>query len=236
MVESLLESRWAVAVVAGLLIAAALLGSTIDQPLAATELPQAVGSTGAVFARALGGVRSAAAAYLWIKLDDAHHQFYSGDMRKEQPLMPLFRIATWLDPRLERAYYVGSYMLWLNGKSSGAIEFAREGLRNNPDSVILTLNLGQLHLFQQGVVAKREAMLYLTLAEKMSRGMDRSTRLQVLGSLDAAYKKWKVPREPKAVIDELARLRAWARSQRGKADPHEHEHEGGVELDEGHRD
>lgn len=215
MVDRWLEPKQAVVVVGALLVAAAAFGAAADRTPAGagSELPQAMGSSGAVFAGALGGVRTAAAAYLWIKLDDAHHGFYDGDMRKEQPLMPLFRIATWLDPHLEKAYYVGSYMLWLYKRKAEAIGFAQEGLDNNPTSVLLTLNLGQLYLFEQGNAAKSNALMYLTRAEKLSRGRGSSVRFQVLGSLDGVYKKWKIPGEPPALVKELARLRAYARKQ-----------------------
>ena len=198
-------------IVVTLLLVAAAAGAAAGRPAPGSELPQAVGSSGAVFARALGGVRSAAAAYLWIKLDDAHHEFYGGNMGKEKSLIPLFRVVTWLDPQLTRAYYVGSYMLWLYGKKQDALAFAHEGLVNNRGSVMLTLNLGQLYLSGQGNTAKRNALRYLTTAEKMSRGTDDVFRLQVITGLDAVYKKWKIPGEPDVVVSELARLRALSR-------------------------
>lgn len=213
MAERLLDPRTATIVALVLLLAGGILGTALDNPSSGlgARPPQAIGSSGAVFAQVLGGVRSAAAAYLWIKLDDDHHQFYGGDMGKERPLMPLFRIATWLDPRLERAYYAGSYMLWIYGRKRDAIDFALEGVRNNPTSVMLTLNVGQLYLMGRGDGARREALQYLAIAEKMSRGTDDEFRLNVMNALDAVYKKWRIPGEPKAILREVARMRALAR-------------------------
>lgn len=215
---------------------AIVVGMPLDQDRAADRdrMPQAMGSAGAVFAQALGGIRSAAAAYLWIKLDEAHHEFYGGDFRSERSHMPLFRVATWLDPRMERAYYVGAYMLYLYGEREEAIAFAHEGMRNNPDSALLVMNVGQLYLFQQGDKARREALQYLSLAERMSRKSNFELRFYVLSSLDAAYKKWKIPNEPKAVVEELRQLRARQREQgedHTELPGHEHEDEHDADQD-----
>lgn len=213
--ERLLEPRNAVALVLVLVLAAGALGSVLERSVPGTRgvTPGAVNRTGVVVAQALGGIRNAAAAYIWIKLDEAHHEFYGGTFSREAPLAPWYRIAAWLDPRMEQAFAVGSYIVFKQGRPREALAFAREGLASNPDSLLLTLNLGQLYLFQQGNVAKRGALKYLSRAEEMSRGTGPSVRLQVLGSLNAVYTKWRIPNEPPVVSRELERLRKWAAKQ-----------------------
>lgn len=220
MTGRLLEPRCAAAVAIGLLVLAGALGATVQtSPTRGTAAPAAVSRSGTVLAQALGGIRTAAAAYIWIKLEEEHHEFYGGDLRKERSLTPLYRIATWLDPHQERSYYVGSYLLYTYKKQREAVAFAKEGLANNPNSLLLTFNVGQIYLLIQGPKARDGAIRYLTRAEMLARGADRAARLQVLAALHAAHKKWKVPGEPPEFVRELKELRAWAREESKKKKP-----------------
>jgi len=228
----LLEPKGAVGFALVIVMAAGLLGSALERSRARDRAmtPEAVSRTGFVLAQALGGVRSGIAAYIWIKLDQAHHEYYGGAFSREAPLAPWYRIAAWLDPHMEKAFDVGSYIVFKQGREREAIAFAKEGLAANPDSVLLTFNLGQLYLFQQGNVAKREALRYLSRAEEMSRNADPNmpqevTRLEILGSLNAVYTKWKIPNEPRRIVVELERLREEASRERKtpEAEPEEDE-------------
>ncbi len=208
--DRLAEPRFAVSLALVLILAAGLLFAPATAGGAAGQ-PQAVSTSGRVLGQLLGGVRTAAAAYLWIKTDSDHDTYY-GDLTKEAPLIPLYRIQTWLDPKMERAYFVASYMLWQQRKSREAIEFAKEGLSANPRSPLLTFNLGQLYFLESGDEARDNALRYLWKAERMTRGADPALRMQVLSSLSAVYGKWKIPGRPawiKREIEELARKSTW---------------------------
>ncbi|RJQ54238.1 MAG: hypothetical protein C4521_05155 [Actinobacteria bacterium] len=222
-VERLLEPRLAIALAVLLLLAAGLLSNSAGLDIGQAGGPRAAVRSGQVLAQMLGGVRSAAAAYIWIKLDTDHDTFY-GDLRKEAPLIPLFRVATWLDPKMERAYYVGGYMLWQQGRLRESIEFASEGVANNPKSALLVFNLGQLYFLQEGRTAKEGALRHLWQAEEMTRKADIGLRLQVLTTLSATYAKWKIEGEPAWLDREIQSLRERIARERRQGQSGELEH------------
>jgi tetratricopeptide (TPR) repeat protein len=93
----------------------------------------------------LGGLRTATAAFLWIKVDRIHDNYY-GTLKKESELIPLYRMITWLNPHIDEAYYVGSYMLYQFKQTDEAWRFNSEGIKQNPQSGKLELNAGQFIL------------------------------------------------------------------------------------------
>ncbi len=210
MEERLLEPRVGVTLAVIITLVAALLGNSLRSE-AEARAPGAVTRSGRVFAEVLGGVRTAAAAYIWIKIDDAGDKYYGGTLKKVQPLVPLYRISTWLDPRLERAYYVGSFVLWREKKVREAIAFAREGVEKNPRSPLLVFNLGQLYMLQSGPEAGKNALHYLSQAEQMTRKADAGSRLEVLSTLNAAHHRFGVA-EPSWLEKELTAVRAWVKA------------------------
>lgn len=141
-------------------------------------------STAQSLTRFMGGFRSIAAAYIWLKADQIHHDFY-GDLKREQELMPLYRILTWLDPHFEDAYYVGSYMLFLFGKKQEGLAFAKEGIEMNPDSAKLYYNLAEIYIdyFNQYDLAIKEIKKGLRFAKNPA------ARAYLLHLLSAAYTK-----------------------------------------------
>lgn len=133
----------------------------------------------------LGGLRSAAAAYLWLKVDRIHDEFYGEILEKEHELAPLYRMVTWLDPHLVDAYYVGSFMLYKFKRPKEGWKFAQEGLRVNPNSWKMELNVGQLALFYRN--DPRTAIPHLRRAVALAE--DDEGRLLSMGSLEAALRK-----------------------------------------------
>jgi|Deesub1362A_J573_1020465.scaffolds.fasta_scaffold07168_3 tetratricopeptide (TPR) repeat protein len=133
--------------------------------------------------RFLGGMRSSLAALLWLKIDEIHHEYY-GDLYREQELMPLYRFVTWLDPKWEDAYFVGSYLLYLYKKPKESLSFAEEGVKMNPHSAKLRYNLGEI-LFLLGKY--KEAELHLKKAVLYSK--DLNLKASSLALLVQAYRK-----------------------------------------------
>ena len=167
----------------------------------------------------LGGLRSTAAAYLWLKIDRIHHRFY-GELAEEKELVPLYRITTWLDPHFVYAYYVGSFILYVNNKGGEAIDFAEEGVRANPDSTILNFNLGQLYLIVRSDLQQSEYLLQkaLLLSE------DEADRYNILTTLLVVYEKLGDEEKYAQTYNELRNYPVHPRELHEHDEGHDHEH------------
>lgn len=95
----------------------------------------------------LGGVRETLAAYFWTKTDTLHHDYFGGDISKEQALYPYYWMITRLDPHFAMAYYFASWMLCRFGLTDEGFDLALEGLRYNPKSAQLQNNLASIYFF-----------------------------------------------------------------------------------------
>jgi tetratricopeptide (TPR) repeat protein len=167
-----------------LLIALTVLEGAIYQErvkagLVSTALPLKAGQNTWKF---LGSLRTVAAAYLWLRVDRIHHEYY-GDLTREQELVPYYRIITWLDPRWVDAYYVGSYLLYLYKQPEESLKFAEEGVRLNPNSAKLNFNLGQLYVLTKNY---SQSLPYLNKALSLTR--DKREKFLVYQLLYVAYK------------------------------------------------
>lgn len=151
----------------------------------------------------LGGVRTAAAAYLWIKADRLHDDYYKEDFNKEQELVPLYRLATWLDPHLVDAYYVGSWLLYRYKQPEEGWKFAQEGLRLNPDSWKMELNLGQLAMLYKKNY--REAVIHMKKATELAK--EDEEKLATLLGYQAALNQSGLTKEAEAVGREVERVK-----------------------------
>lgn len=63
--------------------------------------------------------------------------------------LPLFRLMTWLDPKFIQGWTVGSTIMAFgkeNAQKTQATEFLKEGLKNNPQNIILGMELGEAYL------------------------------------------------------------------------------------------
>ena len=95
----------------------------------------------------LGELRYTAAALLWMKTDYYQHEYeYQGfDYRTNEPIMPLIRLVTILDPHFVQAYDFGAFHLAVNlKKREESIKFLQEGITNNPDAFELNWEFGFL--------------------------------------------------------------------------------------------
>ncbi len=167
-----------------LLIALTVLEGAIYQErvkagLVSTALPLKAGQNAWKF---LGSLRTVAAAYLWLRVDRIHHEYY-GDLTREQELVPYYRIITWLDPRWVDAYYVGSYLLYLYKQPEESLKFAEEGVKLNPNSAKLNFNLGQLY-----VLTKNYSSSLPYLNKTLSLTRDKREKFLVYQLLYVAYK------------------------------------------------
>lgn len=179
------------------------LQSGIDSGRKELHLSSTGASAGAsALLQPLGGVKTAIAAYLWIRIDHIHDEYY-GDLREESELMPLYRIITWLDHRFEDAYYVGSYMLYQQNHPEEGWRFALEGLRLNPKSAYMEFNVGQLALVfrkdYKGAVRHLERSVALS-------GNDYRTKFSALSNLRTAYLKAGKPAKAEKTAEHLAIL------------------------------
>ncbi len=114
----------------------------------------------------LGGVRESIAAYFWIKTDAIHHEYYGGDITKEQALYPYYWMITRLDPHFTMAYFYASYMLCRFGEVKPGFDLALEGVRYNPDSPLMQYNLAEIYFFFEKDPAK--ARYYLLKAIQLT--------------------------------------------------------------------
>ncbi|MCX7758430.1 MAG: hypothetical protein N2169_02285 [bacterium] len=87
-----------------------------------------------VIVNSLGNIRYTLASYLWIRTEFYIH--YSGYVTVNQlpEIVYYARFITVLNPNFVEAYDFGSYQLaFFLGNSIEGINFAREGIKNNPD-------------------------------------------------------------------------------------------------------
>lgn len=97
----------------------------------------------------LGESRTILARYLFMKADVYHHVLEKQGVyvNKEQDVLPLYRLCTYLDPRMEEAYDLLVYDLNAGyGDQKAALEVLQEGLLYTPKSVKLNLRKGQIYL------------------------------------------------------------------------------------------
>ena len=96
----------------------------------------------------LGGVRQYLAYNLYIKNDKLHH-LYFGSLAGEAELIPYFIVITWLDPHYVDAYFIGSEIIWQQGRHEEAIDFIKQGIAANPDEADLYAGLADFYLEEQ---------------------------------------------------------------------------------------
>lgn len=121
-----------------LLTGAAASDQMLSRQSASQQREGSIEGPAAVYAAMLGQFRTVAANLLWIKADDYHHEFLETNPHwsKNEEILPLMRMITWLDPNFVQAYTAGSWMLGIYmEKPEQGMEFLEEGIRNNPNSV-----------------------------------------------------------------------------------------------------
>lgn len=97
----------------------------------------------------LGEARSVLARFLWFKMDLLHEELDRGGVNvfKQADVMPLLRIITLLDHRLDDAYDIMVTDLhWGQHRSEQALELLDEGLAYNPKSLLLLFRKARICL------------------------------------------------------------------------------------------
>lgn len=121
-----------------------------------------IGRTGDAY---LSGLRVFAAQVLWNRLEPQFHGYYSQlPLRQQKFLMPNLRLVVLLDPQFVQAYYDIPWILFDNGMKAEALDVAREGIANNPQSGLLRVSYAQyLFLFvKDNAAAAKQADITLT--------------------------------------------------------------------------
>lgn len=131
---------------AAILLALALGGQALTDDLgvgaSSVDTTDAVGRAASSY---LTGLRTFAAAALWNRLDPLMHGYYSGvSLADQRYMVSTIALAEWLDPHLEYAYPVGSWILIQNDQVDEGLAMARRGVEANPSSGMLLSNQAQL--------------------------------------------------------------------------------------------
>lgn len=113
----------------------------------------------------LGELRTFMARSIFIRADLYHHVMENQGISwtQERDILPIYRVATLLDPSLVDAYDTAAYDLVINfGREKEGLAFLQEGIRRNPDSAQLYLSLAFLlsHVkrYEEAVPAAGRAM------------------------------------------------------------------------------
>lgn len=168
---------------------------------------------------ALAGFREPVAGLLWVKSDDL---FHTG---KFEEVVPLMKIITLLDPHMIDVYATGSWHLDYNFVDKNersdrrlipsAIDFLKEGIKNNPNIYDLYFELAFTH-YMIKIKEPQESIpwLLMALGKKTSDG-DPTPRFvnhtlahayEMSGQIDKCLAVWKKCRDSsKAEVDKYIR-------------------------------
>lgn len=210
------------ALVIVLLASQALAFSNVSGTADATK---ALGQAGFAY---LGGLRVYAAAVLWNRLEPQFHQYYDGlGLGELKFLLPTVRLVQLLDPQFEQAYYNAAYIVQEAGDEKQALEIAREGVANNPNSALMAANLVQILYIQDEEGNKAE---YYAEAK---RGVSRDMKF---ANTEDAYEAFAIFRTAFRLAGDEPRAQAVNKvleklKESGAGDAEAHDHDGDGEAD-----
>jgi tetratricopeptide (TPR) repeat protein len=161
------------------------------QALADAVVPEADAS---VTNRAVGratlsyvtGLRTFAAAVLWVRMDPILHNYYDDvDLANQRYMLSTIAVVQVLDPHLSQPYYVGSWILVRNDRVDDAIEMAERGVAENPKAGILWVNLGQLRQFYRNDLPGAVEAAQQALADDMqwTDDVERHNAFPIMGAI-----------------------------------------------------
>lgn len=211
-----------------ILLAAVLVAMTLGGQAVTDSL--AVGASGADTTEAVGraassyltGMRSYAAAALWNRLDPLMHGYYSSVALNDQRYMvSTIALVEWLDPHLEFAYPVGSWILAQNDRIEEGLAMSRRGVEANPASGLLLSNHAQLvYLFEHDITSAAE-IAETALGEDI-QWLDAYEKHHWYPILGDIFRQAGRDDLDAIVQDELARLDV---ELEGQLSPEEHDHD-----------
>jgi tetratricopeptide (TPR) repeat protein len=152
----------------------------------------------------LGGVRQSLAAIMWSRTDTLFHEYFGGDLSKEQLIFPYYRLITKLDPHFEMAYYFASFILCRLGRVKQGVALALEGVRNNPNSDLLQENLAEIYLFF--LRDAKKAKYHVEKAIRLSHDPDQISVYQNLLKVSEAVIAGKTKVPPMSSLKPLQKL------------------------------
>ncbi len=107
--------------------------------------------------------------------------------KREDELMPWFKLTTTFNPHHVRAYAVGGYWLAFRlGKTEEAIKFLKEGIKNNPDGYQISTQIGIVYFSR--LKDYKKAQYYFEKALKSQAEMDEYDKAGILRFLAFSYK------------------------------------------------
>jgi tetratricopeptide (TPR) repeat protein len=121
--------------------------------------------------------------------------------------VPFYRLTTWADPHFIQGYVVGATFICRMGKHlPPAIEFLKEGERNNPDSFEIQTELGHLLLvygkdYPAAERHLRQAVRLLPQGRKLTES-ESDARSDAYRWLALTYREWNRPAEAMRVARE----------------------------------
>ncbi|MDQ7823414.1 MAG: tetratricopeptide repeat protein [Candidatus Eremiobacteraeota bacterium] len=178
-----------------LLVFCAVIGARLESMQLVQNRIQAGSSSTQMLLSLLGELRYTLAAFIWLKTEFYHHEyeFTQKDWRQNEPLMPLIRLVTLLDPHFVQAYDFGGYHLAVNlKKPDEALNFLHEGIEHNPQSFELLWETGYI-LYQEKKY--REAIPYLLQALplwRQSSSMDNVALKEIWVVSRIAHSYWEL--------------------------------------------
>jgi tetratricopeptide (TPR) repeat protein len=153
-----------IAIIIVLAVLCALIGHYAESISPQQKISPTENSSDQLLLNMLGETRYTLAAFAWLKADFYHHEyeFNAKDWKKNEALMSLIRLVTYLDPHFIQAYDFGGYHLAINlDRPDEGLAFLDEGIRYNPSSFELLWEKGFI-LAQQKKY--REALPFLLKA------------------------------------------------------------------------
>ncbi|MHB9004707.1 MAG: hypothetical protein ACYC6C_11710 [Coriobacteriia bacterium] len=129
-----------------LLVAVLFAGQSGADRMAVSTSPV---ETGLAMGRAtfayLSGLRVFAAQVLWNRIEPLFHGYYEAIPLYEQSYMlPTLNAINILDPQFQQPYYIAPWILARRGMVPSALDVARRGVDNNPNSGLLRASYAQV--------------------------------------------------------------------------------------------
>lgn len=152
-----------IAVLVAMALGGQALADGLDVDASGTDTTDAVGRAASSY---LTGLRTYAAAALWNRLDPLMHGYYGGvSLNDQRYMVSTIALVEWLDPKLEFAYPVGSWILIQNDRVEEGLAMARRGVEANPASGMLLCNQAQLEYLYAGDLDRAAELAEQALAE-----------------------------------------------------------------------
>jgi tetratricopeptide (TPR) repeat protein len=105
----------------------------------------------------------------------AYRGMHGHEHNDPQTVMPLFRLATWVDPRFITGWCLGAMVIAREERPDAvdrAIAYLKEGLRENPKSIEILTQLGSLHVARKADIP--EGLRWLEKAREIARARKRA--------------------------------------------------------------